>query len=78
MAVVAIADDPAAFDPNIVRNIAPVTAAMTDMDRGVVVDISIKRIRNDETTDYASENREPFVTRIGGFGCNDHNSGGEK
>ncbi|MBE36898.1 MAG: hypothetical protein CMI16_15315 [Opitutaceae bacterium] len=47
VAMVAITDDPPAFDPNIVRNVAPVTVAMADMNRGVVVAISIKRICND-------------------------------
>jgi len=78
MAVVAIADDPTAFDPNIIRNITPVTVAISDANRRVVVTVAIKCIRNDETTDDATENREPFVSRIGGSGGNDHNSGGEK
>jgi hypothetical protein len=77
-AIVTICDYPTAIDPNIIRDVAPVTTAMTDMDRGMVVAVSIKCIRNDEAADYTTEDREPFVYRIGGLGCNDHESGGEK
>ncbi len=75
-------DDPATFDPNIVGCIAPVAVAMWAMmahaDRGVVVAVAIKSISDDESADYATENRETFVTRFSGLGRDHHRGGGKE